>query len=155
MGYKKKWLDNADEDLLKYLDKVSDIISPLFKNNGKVDLLNLEKKHDLELLLGLILNCNFASNGGGNSLSFGADYVIAIQIEVENNKYLNYWGKINWLSMPNGHECHNSYQDPFYVLFKLENNHIDIVDSMFGDYDKTDLDSQQWIYSEINWMYDL
>ncbi|WP_299678909.1 hypothetical protein [uncultured Dokdonia sp.] len=151
MGYKKKWIDRAEDDSLKYLDKISDIISPLFKNNGKADLLNLDKREDLEDFLALLFNCNLSSH----SQSFGADYIIALQIEVENNKLLHYWGKINWLGVPSGHECHNSFQDPFYALFKFENNHIELVKAMFGDYDKNDLDSRSWIYSEIDWMYDL
>ena len=155
MGSKKKWKDNVDENLLKHLSKVSKILIPLFKNNGKVDLLNLDKKSDLEYLLALILNCRFVSSEDKNGRSFGADDVIAVQLEVENNEFLKYWGKINWLSKPNDHECHKSYQDPFYGLFKLENNHIEIVETMFGDYDKRDLDGQYWIESEMNWMYDV
>lgn len=154
MGYKKKWIDRAEDESLNYLNRISEIIRPLFETNGKIDVLNLAKKHDLECFLGLLLNCDFASSVG-NSLSFGADYVIVIHIEVENNKFLNFWGKINWLSIPSGHECHNSCQDPFYALFKLENDQIELVEAMFGDYEKNDLDSRSWIYSEMNWMYDL
>ncbi|WP_106794314.1 hypothetical protein [Aquimarina sp. Aq78] len=101
------------------------------------------------------MNCKFASSNDKNNLSFGADDVIAIQLEIENNDSLKYWGKINWLSKPNDHECHRSYQDPFYGTFKLENNQLEIVKAMFGDYDKNDLDGQYWIESEMNWMYDL
>ena len=155
MGYKKKWKDKADGNLLEYLDKVSEIINPLFSNNGEVDLSNLDKKSDLEYLLALILNSKFASSEDKNRRSFGADDVIALQLEVENNKFLKYWGKINWLSKPNDHECHKSYQDPFYGLFKLDNNRTEIVEAMFGDYEKKDLDGRYWIESEMNWMYDL
>ena len=149
MGYKNKWKGKADENLLKHLEKVSEIISPLFKNNGMVDLLNLDKKNDLGYVLALILNSKLAYRG------FGADDIVALHLEVENNKFLKYWGKINWLAKPSNHECHKSYQDPFYGLFKLENNHIDFVEGMFGDYDKSDLDSKFWIYSEMNWIYEL
>lgn len=155
MGYKKKWNDNADENLLKHLKKVGEIINPLFENNGQVDLANLERKGDLEYLLALILNCKFVSSEDKNERSFGVDDVIALKLEIEANKYLKYWGKINWLSKPNDHECFKSYQDPFYGLFKLDNNQIEIVEAMFGDYDKNDLDGQCWIENEMNWMYDI
>jgi hypothetical protein len=155
MGYKKKWNGNADENLLKHLKKVGEIINPLFGNNGQVDLTNLERKGDLEYLLALILNCKFVSSEDKNERSFGADDVIALKLEIEGNKYLKYWGKINWLSKPNDHECFKSYQDPFYGLFKLDNNQIEIVEAMFGDYDKNDLDGRYWIENEMNWMYDI
>ena len=155
MGYKKKWKDNAEQNLHKHLSKVSEIMNPLFVNNGEVDLTNFKKKGDLEYLLALVLNCKFVSSEDKNERSFGADDVIALRLEVENNKLLKYWGKINWLSLPNDHDCYKSYQDPFYGLFKLDNNRIEIVEAMFGDYDKNDLDGQHWIDSEMNWMYDL
>ena len=155
MGYKKKWKDNSDENLLKYLKKVNEIINPLFENNGTIDLSNLDRKNDLEYLLALILNCKFVSNEDKNIRSFGADDVIVLQLEVENNKFLKYWGKINWLSKPNEHECFKSYQDPFFALFKLDNNDIEIVETMFGDYDKNDLDGQYWIESDMDWKYEI
>lgn len=155
MGYKKKWIDNADENLIELLDKVSGILNPLFKNNGLVNLSNLDRKSDLEFLLAVLLNTKFASTEDKNGRSFGADDVIALKLEVEGNRYLKYWGKINWLSKPNDHECFRSYQDPFYGLFKFENSQLEIVEAMFGDYDKNDLDGQYWIESEMNWMYDI
>lgn len=150
MEFKKKWKDNAEDILLELLDKVHEIISPVFAHNGKVDLLSLDKKGDLGFLVSLILN-----NKLGCSINFGADHISIIQLEVEDNKFLKYWGKINWLSIPSNHECHNSYQDPFYGLFKLEDDHLELIEAMFGDYDKKDLDNQYWIFSEMNWMYDL
>ncbi len=155
MGYKKRWDDNADENLLKHLKKVGKIINPLFDNNGEVDLTNLERKGDLEYLLALILNCKFVSSEDKKERGFGADDVIALKLEIEGNKYLKYWGKINWLSKPNDYKCFKSYQDPFYGLFKLDNNQIEIVKAMFGDYDNNDLDGQYWIENEMNWMYDI
>ncbi len=147
--------NNADENLHKCLSKISEIINPLFKNNGNVNLSTFEPKGDLEHLLALALNCKFDSSEEQNNRSFSADDVIALQLEIENNKFLKYWGKINWLSKPNNHECHKMNQDPFYGLFKLENKQVEIVEIMFGDYDKKDLDGQIWIESKINWMYDL
>jgi len=155
MGNKQKWHDESDENLIEILDKMSEIISPLFKNNGQVDLANLEKKSDLAYLLALAINSKFEASEDKISRSFGADNVIALKLEVKENKFLTYWGKINWLSTPNHHECFKSYQDPFYALFTLENNQVDILEAMFGDYDKNDLDGQHWIASDMNWMYDL
>lgn len=153
MGDKKKWNENTDKNLLKHLKKVGKVINPLFDNNGEVDLTNLERKGDLEYLLALVLNCQLVSSEDKNERSFGADDVIALKLEVEENRYLKYWGKINWLSKPKNHECFRSYQDPFYGLFKFEHNQLEIVETMFGDYDKNDLDGQHWIESKMNWMY--
>lgn len=153
MRNKKKWQDIADDNLLNHIDKVSKIVNPLFENNGKVNLTSLDKRSDLEHLMALILNCKFTSSEDKNGRSFGVDIVTALQLEVENNQILKYWGKINWLSKPNDHECHQSYQDPFYGLLKLENNQLELVQAMFGDYDSNDLDGKYWISSEMNWMY--
>jgi hypothetical protein len=155
MGNKQKWHDESDQNLVGILDKMSEIISPLFKNNGQVDLANLEKKSDLAYLLALAINTKFEASEDKISRGFGADNVIALKLEIKENKFLTYWGKINWLSTPNSHACFKSYQDPFYALFKFENNQVEIVEAMFGDYDKNDLDSQHWIGSDMNWMYDL
>ncbi|MFS4445588.1 hypothetical protein [Maribacter sp. 2307UL18-2] len=155
MGYKKKWTDQADGKLLALYEEIGEIINPLFIKNGEVDLSKLHKKGNLEYLLALLLNSKFVSSENKNVRSFGADDVIALKLEVEKNSVLKYWGKINWLSKPNGHKCFRWYQDPFYGLFKLENNKLKLVKGMFGDYDKNDLDGQYWIASEMNWMYDL
>lgn len=155
MGNKQKWRNESNENLVEILDKMGEIIFPLFKNNGQVDLANFEKKSDLAYVLALALNTKFEASDDKITRSFGADNVIALKLEVKENKFLTYWGKINWLSTPNHHECFKSYQDPFYALFKYENNQVDIVEAMFGDYDKNDLDSQNWMTSDMNWMYDL
>ena len=155
MGFKKKWKDSSDERLTEYLFKVEKIVQPIFKNNGRVDLSKFDKKGDVEYLLALILNCRFSSSDDIQSRSFGADNIIAIQLDIENNEILKYWGKINWLSTPIGHECHRSYQDPLYGEFKLDSNGLEVERAMFGDYDKSDLDSIGWINTEMNWMYDL
>lgn len=154
MGNKQKWRNESNENLIEILDKISEIISPLFNNNGQIDLANFEKKSDLAYLLALALNSKFAASEDKITRSFGADHVIALKLEVKENKFLTYWGKINWLSKPTHHECFKSYQDPFYALFTLENNQVDILEAMFGDYDKNDLDSQYWMTSDMNWMYD-
>ncbi len=155
MGNKQKWRNESNENLVEILDKMSEIISPLFNHNGQIDLSNLKEKNDLEYLLALALNTKFDAIEDKISLSFGADNVIALNLEVKENKFLTYWGKINWLSKPNHHECFKSYQDPFYALFKFENNQVEIIEAMFGDYNKNDLDGQHWIASDMNWMYDL
>jgi hypothetical protein len=155
MGYKKKWENNTEEKLIELLYKINNIVKPLFQKNGRINITNLDGKSDLEYLLALMLNCKFVSSKDKNSRRFGADDIIAIRLEIENNNLLKYWGKINWLSKPNNHECYRSYQDPFYGTFKLENNQLMIVKAMFGDYDKNDLDGQYWIDTEMNWMYDL
>ncbi|MEM7424824.1 MAG: hypothetical protein AAF441_01925 [Pseudomonadota bacterium] len=154
MGYKKKWTDNANESLIELLHKFSAITHPLFANNGIVDLSNLEKKSDLEYILALVLNSKLASSKDKNGRRFGADDVIALKLEIEGNRFLKFWGKINWLSKPKDHKCFRSYQDPFYGLFRFENNQFEIVQAMFGDYDKNDLDGQYWIETEMNWMYE-
>lgn len=155
MGYKKKWNDTSSERLTEHLEQVYEITKPLFQKNGRITLPSLDNIGNLEYRLALILNCKFASSDDKNDRRFGADDVIAIQLEIENNDLLKYWGKINWLSKPNNHICHNAYQDPFFGIFKLESNQISIVKAMFGDYDKTDLDGQNWVESKVNWMYDL
>ena len=120
-----------------------------------IDLSNFDEKGDMEYLLALIINCKFSSSDDKQSRSFGADDIIAIQLEVDNNEILKYWGKINWLSKPKDHECYKSYQDPFYGELKLNNNGLEIEKAMFGDFDKTDLEGLHWIETEMNWMYDL
>ena len=155
MRYKKKWIDSSDERLTEYLFKVEKIVRPIFKNNGGFDLSNFDEKGDMEYLLALIINCKFSSSDDKQSRSFGADDIIAIQLEVDNNEILKYWGKINWLSKPKDHECYKSYQDPFYGELKLNNNGLEIEKAMFGDFDKTDLEGLHWIETEMNWMYDL
>ena len=57
--------------------------------------------------------------------------------------------------MPNGHICHRSFQDPFHVLFKVENGGFEIVELMFGDQNVSDLDSHSWIDTEMDWLYKL
>lgn len=155
MKHKKKWITNANESLQNHLKEIGKIINPLFENNGVVDLTKFEKKGNLEDLIALTLNCKFVLSEDKNDRRFGVDDVIALKLEVEENRYIKYWGKIYWLSKPNDHECFKSYQDPFYGLFKLENNQIVIEEAMFGDYNKNDLDGQYWIESEMNWMYDI
>lgn len=155
MGYKKKWIDSSEDQLSEYFKRICEILKPLFTTNGIVDVDDIEEKHSLECLLGFIVNCKCASNDDGHFLNFGADYVTALHIEIEDNGLLKFWGRINWLSLPNDHECHNSNQDPFYGIFELRNNEFKLKEAMFGDYDKTDLDGSLWINQEITWMYDL
>ncbi|WP_299190504.1 hypothetical protein [uncultured Aquimarina sp.] len=155
MGNKKKWTDNADQNVIELLTKISSIIIPLFNKNGIIELSKLDRKSDLEYLTALLLNSKFMSAENKNERNFGADDVIILKLEIEKNKFLKYWGKINWLSKPNDHECYKSYQDPFYGLFKIDNDQIVFVEAMFGDYDRNDLDGQYWIESDMNWMYEL
>lgn len=149
MGY------NSRNNLIEYQDKLRTILKPLLKEKGSVDLSNFDKKNDLEYLLALVLNQNLSSSEEKDSRSFGADTISAIQIEITDNEYLKYWGKINWLSKPNAHKCYKEYQDPFYGVFKVKNDQFEIVKGMFGTYDKIDLDGDYWIASEIHWMYDV
>ncbi|GAA3523488.1 hypothetical protein GCM10022393_42940 [Aquimarina addita] len=155
MGLKAKYKNESKNDLIEYLNNILNIIKPLFNKNGIVDLSKVSKKADLEFILALLLNSKFISSEDKNGRSFGADDVIALKLEIEGNRYLKYWGRINWLSKPNDHECHKSYQDPFYGLFELKNNRLELNEAMFGDYDKNDLDGNHWIESYMNWMYDI
>lgn len=155
MGYKKKWIDDNERRLSDLLDNLRETTHSLFSLDGEVNLDHLQQKSDLEYLLALILNCKFISSEDKYFRSFGADDVIAIQLEIENNRLLKYWGEIHWLSTPKDHDCYQSYQDPFFGVFELENGSIKMVQAMFGDYDKYDLDTLLWRKSEINWMYDI
>ena len=104
-------------------------------------------------LLAFSFNTKFDTNEDKIIRNFDADNVIAMILEVKGNNFLIYWGKINWLLKPTYHECFQSYKDPFYALFKFENKKVNIVEAMFGDYHKNDLNSQHWITSDMNWMY--
>lgn len=144
----------ADKNFKALLDSIFELTYPLFERNGVLELSSFESKSDLEYFLALLLNTQFVTSENKRERSFGADDVVALKIEIEKNKLLRYWGKINWLSKPTDHKCHRSYQDPFYGLFELNNNRIELVEATFGDYDKNDLDTAYWIESEMNWMYD-
>ncbi len=150
MGVKRE-LKEPEDILLK----VSEIMKPLFKNNGVVNIDQLKSRNELEYFLAQLMNTKFTSNKNKQGWNFGADEVIAIQIKIEKNNELKYFGKIKWISTPKNHQCYKSYLDPFYGVFKYENNKIKIQEFVFGDYDRTDLDNENWINAEINWMYDL
>lgn len=144
-----------DEELLPILEKIKIVIAPLLRTNGIVDLSTLENKSNLEYFIALLLNSKFVKSKDKNARSFGADDVIAIRLKVEQYTFFKYWGKIYWLSKPKNHECYRFYQDPFYGCFKLEKNQLKLVEAMFGDYEKNDLEMESWIDSEMSWMYDM
>ena len=155
MGYKKKWIDTAEERERGYLDDIQDIIGPLFDKNGRVDLTMLDPKGDLAFFLAVILNAQIASSEDKHALNFGADDIVPLRLEIENNSILKYWGLSYCRSIPKDHACEGGYRDPFYGEFKLEHDQLSLVRGMLGDYEKKDLDSQAWIDSDMDWMYEL
>jgi hypothetical protein len=46
MGIKQKWRDESDVNLIEILDKMSEIMSPLFNNKGQVNLASFAKKNE-------------------------------------------------------------------------------------------------------------
>jgi len=155
MGIKKKWKDNADENVAIYLESIAEIMRPCFKINGTTKGDGLTQYKDIAYVLALLLNCRFIASENDQDIGFGADDVIPVKIEIEEHKRMKYWGKIYWLSLPKGHESFRSFQDPFYGEFELTKKGLEIVKMMFGDYDKTDLDNEIWVNKEIDWMYDV
>lgn len=148
MGFKKKWLKNADENVQNTLLKLYDFSKSYFNQDGGLNLSEIENIGDLEHCLGLLLNALLADEKG-----FGADFVIAIKIEVIEKKTLKYWGEIHWLMYPENHLCHRNFQDPFYGEFNLINKHLEIAEIKFGDNSNVDLDSLSWIETNMDWMY--
>ena len=148
-------IDTMNEDSMKHWKKLSELLIPLFKGNGIVSLSIVDNKSDLEYLLALVLNQELTASDDKELFNFGADDIVLVKLEVINNTSLKYWGKINWLSKPKNHNCYKSFQDPFFGLFKLEGNHVQLAQAMFGDYDQNDLDENNLIRSDINWMYEL
>lgn len=153
MGYKSRKNDSDDAFSPQLIDKLRKIMNPLFDQYGIIDLHSFEGRSDLEYVLALLLNSIFMNSKDKNYRRFGADDVVALKIEVEKNIYLKYWGKINWLAKPKEHQCHRSFQDPFYGFFKIENEQLKLIEIKFGDYDLNDLDGDYWITTEMNWIY--
>ncbi|MFK7972439.1 MAG: hypothetical protein AB8F95_18865 [Bacteroidia bacterium] len=141
--------------LAEFITKTTAIIRPLLLQNGPIDVAKIDDKDGLAYLVAVILNYRFASSDDKRNRSFGADDVVAVKLEVEQNAYLKYWGKISWLSTPKDHQCHRSFQDPFYGVFKLHDDNIELTEAVFGDYDQTDLSGDLWIDNTIDWMYDV
>jgi hypothetical protein len=51
MGIKQKWRDESDVNLIEILDKMSEIMSPLFNNKGQVNLASFAKKNEWHIYL--------------------------------------------------------------------------------------------------------
>ena len=65
----------------------------------KIDLSNLEQKSVVEYQLASILNSNFISNNNKRDQSFGADDVIALQIEIENSFYQKFLSLLDLITL--------------------------------------------------------
>lgn len=155
MGRKKKWEYQVNKQLTEYLDKVYQIIYPLIKKNGCIDISELDHRNQLEYILALLLNSLILSFENKQDKNFGADIIMLLKLHVLEHNILRSWGKINWISMPNQYVCYNSFQDPFYAEFKIENEKLYLHEAMFGDHNMNDLDSHEWIYTDMEWKYKL
>ncbi|MBW1297811.1 hypothetical protein [Aquimarina litoralis] len=136
------------------MEAVKEIMEPYFQENGKIDMHHFEQKKDVSYLLALMINCEFVLDTNTEISNFGADDIIPVRLEIEDNTVLKYWGKINWLSKPSEHQCHRSFQDPFYGEFTFDHQELKIEKMLFGSYDQTDLDGSYWVDAEVNWMYE-
>lgn len=154
MGLKSKWIKNSKEQLISHLLKLENIFSPHYQSNGELSFSD-EDSSDMAYLLALIMNCYLVSNEDKYFRSFGADDVYPVKISSDGQSIVNYWGCINWLATPNDHVCYRSFKDPFYAEFRISDDGLLILNCVFGDYDKTDLESIWWNSNSINWMYDL
>lgn len=113
MGIKKKWKDDAENNILIYLERIAESIDPFFDENGLVELSRFNKENSIALLLAFILNCKFINSKDNRDAGFGADDVMPVKVIIEEHKRMKYWGKIYWLSLPKGHESFRPFQDPF------------------------------------------
>ena len=125
MGYKKKRENKTDE----YLEKIKELIKALSLQNGFVDVTKDDKKADLAYVLALLLNQYFASCEDKEIRNFGADRVRLVKLQAKEKNFLCYWGIINWLSTPKEHKCYRSFRDPFYALFQLENEQLQLIEA--------------------------
>ncbi|WP_306643027.1 hypothetical protein [Sanyastnella coralliicola] len=155
MGSKKKWIDKAQENLQECSRELSALFTPLLDSNGIVDLNEIENQSGMAYSMALLLGKLLLLENDKDLRRFGADDVVPLKIEISENQRLAYWGQIYWLALPEDHRCHRSYQDPFYALFEVTDDQLEIKELSFGDLDRTDLDSDQWVEQKMNWMYEM
>ena len=157
MGLKKKWIENAKVDSSSHLESITEILKPFFSQNGTVDLGKIENQiEDLSVLFAFLSNSQLLLSNNKELRQFGADDIMPIQIQIEMNSILKYWGKIYWLSIPKNHKTYRSQlKDPFYCELELSNGSLKIKQMLFGDYDASNLDSVTWIKENIEWMFEI
>lgn len=130
---------------------------PIIRQGLTLEILNLKQQNDLAVWLAFLINHKFCNCEEKYYRSFGADDVIPLKILVNEKSIIQYWGKIYWLSIPKNYECFRGYQDPFYGEFKISDQELEIIEILFGNYAKTDLDDMTWINrpDTIEWMHEL
>lgn len=156
MGVKTK-REKSEEEVQRYLTGIYEIVAPILGQGISLELLNLDQQRHLAVWLAFLMNNKFYNCEEKYYRSFGADDIIPLKILVFQKDIIKYWGKIYWLSTPNNHECFRDYQDPFYGAFKISNQQLEIIEILFGDYAKTDLEDITWVnrIDDIEWMHEL
>ncbi|WP_299245384.1 hypothetical protein [uncultured Aquimarina sp.] len=156
MGINKEWKNKeAAEGRLEYLTKMlNESLSPYFKFDGKLDLSTINPTVNNGDTLARILNSTLILTEDEQDSYFGADSVTALQVIIENNKLMKFWGRIFWLSIPSNHQSYKPAYDPFYGEFQLTEREIQVLEMKFGDYNRTNLEKVWWFDMELDWMYE-
>lgn len=156
MGTNKEWKnkESAKERLDSLKEILFESIKPYFSFSGDLDLSKNDPTRDIGDTLARIVSSSLTLTENENDSYFGADSIIAQKVIIENNDLMRFWGKIFWLSTPNGHQSYKSGYDPFYGEFELQENGIKISKMKFSDYKMTNLDKVWWFDLELDWIYE-
>lgn len=141
-------------DLTEHLGVLEELFEPVIGIEGEVDLNSFENQGLVAHLLAVMLNVYFMSGKERELGGFGADDIYPIRITVEQS-FIEYWGKISWLSTPKNHQCYRSFLDPFYGRFELTEEGLVIYEIFFGDYSKKDVETDWWVQTTIDWIYEI